>query len=248
MAVVGSELYRLNKLLVWQGFKQLAPIGMFVAAFGAAFGLAATQAGLAGSTTLTMSMVVFTGTAQFAILDLWGPELPLFTILLTVFAINSRHLLMGATLYPWLRQLPPAQRYGVMLVVSDANWAMAMQTFNRKEPGLGVLLGGGIALWLYWVLGTWLGVYFGNVISNPKAFGIDMVMACFLLALVLDTQKSLSTFITWGVAATASLLAYWFLPENSHVIVGALAGGIAGTMVADKSPVEEALGAEKNEP
>ncbi len=242
MTAVGSELYRLNRVIVWQGFKQLAPIGMFVAAFGAAFGLAATQAGMVNTTTLIMSMVVFTGTAQFAILDLWGPELPLFTILLTVFAINSRHLLMGATLYPWLRQLPPAQRYGVMLVVSDANWAMAMQTFNRKEPGLGVLLGGGIALWLYWVLGTWLGVYFGNVISNPKAFGIDMVMACFLLALVLDTQKSLSTFITWGVAATASLLAYWFLPENSHVIVGALAGGIAGTMVADKTPVEEALG------
>jgi len=239
MSVVGSELYRLDRLLVWQGFKQLAPIGMFVAAFGAAFGLAATQAGLADYTTLTMSMMVFTGTAQFAVLDLWGPELPLFSILLTVFAINSRHLLMGATLYPWLRHLPPAKRYGVMLVVSDANWAMAMQSFNRKQPGLGIILGGGIALWIYWLLGTLIGVYLGNIISNPKAFGIDMVMGCFILALVLDSKKSLNTYIIWAVAASTSLLAYWYLPENSHIMVGAIAGGIAGTLISEKAMAGE---------
>jgi predicted branched-subunit amino acid permease len=36
--------------------------------------------------------------------------------MITVFAINARDLLMGATLYPWLRKLPIAKRHGVMLV------------------------------------------------------------------------------------------------------------------------------------
>ena len=61
---------------------------------------------------------------------------------LPIFAINARHLLMGATLYPWLRELPRAKHYGVMLVVSDANWAMSVQAFNRGEAGLGLLFGG----------------------------------------------------------------------------------------------------------
>lgn len=234
MPHVGSALYRLNKQIAWQGFVTILPIAFFVSAFGAAFGLAAAQAGISDTHTLTMSVLVFTGTAQFAILDLWGSQLPALTILVTLFAINARHLLMGATLFPWLRHLPPKQRYFVMLFASDANWAMSMQAFNRKQPGLGILFGGGIALWLFWVAGTWIGVYFGNVIGNPEAYGIDMVMGCFLLALVLDTEKSAHTYVIWTVAAVASLLAYWYLPENSHVIVGAIAGGLAGTFGGQK--------------
>src|SRR5690606_2563092 len=144
--------------------------------------------------------------------------------------INARHLLMGATLYPWLRKLPPAKRYGIMVVASDANWAMSMQAFSRGRPGLGLLFGGGIALWMFWVIGTWIGIYFGNAISDPRRFGLDMVMGCFLLAMVVSGERNLRMLLTWVVAGVASLLAYRYLPENSHVVVGALAGGIAGMM------------------
>lgn len=42
--------HKLYRTLVWSGFKQLAPISLFVTAFGAAFGLAATQAGVSETT------------------------------------------------------------------------------------------------------------------------------------------------------------------------------------------------------
>jgi len=223
-----AELHQLNARLVWAGFKQLVPLSLFVIAFGAAFGLAATQAELSEFSAILMSTLVFAGASQFAALELWGPEVPLFTLLLTVFAINARHLLMGATLYPWLCHLPSARRYGVMLVASDANWAMAIQAFARNQPGLGLLLGGGLALWSFWIFGTWLGIYFGGVIQDPKSLGLDMVMGCFLLAMVVGGEKNLRMLLIWTVAACSSLLAYWYLPENSHVVVGALAGGIVG--------------------
>lgn len=117
----------LNRHAVWRGFRQLLPISLFVAVFGLAFGLAAVQTGLGGSAIVLMSALVFTGAAQFATLDLWGAQVPLVPLAVTVFAINARHLLMGATLYPWLRHLPPVQRYAVMLVASDANWALSIQ-------------------------------------------------------------------------------------------------------------------------
>ncbi len=225
-----TSLHRLDKPLIAAGFMRLLPISLFVVAFGAAFGLAATQEGLDDSIIMLMSALVFAGASQFAALELWGTQVPLFTMLVTVFAINARHLLMGATLYPWLSQLPPARRYGAMVVASDANWAMAMQAFGRKEPGLGILFGGGLALWLCWVLGTWLGIYFGNAVGDPKSLGLDMVMGCFLLAMVVGGEKNLRMVFIWAVAAVSSLLAYWYLPENSHVITGALAGGIAGLL------------------
>ncbi|MFV0478483.1 MAG: AzlC family ABC transporter permease [Parahaliea sp.] len=226
---------QLNHRLIWAGFTALVPIALFVAIFGAAFGLAASQSGLDDLQSVIMSTLVFAGASQFGALELWGPQVPLFTLLITVFAINARHLLMGATLYPWLKTLPLLQRYGIMMVASDANWAMAMQAFSRNQPGLGLLFGGGLALWIFWIIGTWLGAHFGNVINDPHGLGLDMVMGCFLLAMVVGGERHLRMFVIWTAAAVSSLLAYYYLPDNSHVIVGALVGGLAGTFWPEQS-------------
>lgn len=228
------DLSQLNHSLIWAGFRQLIPVSLFVAIFGAAFGLAASQKGMDQTSAAMMSLLVFAGYAQFAVLELWTPHVPVLTLIATVFAINARHLLMGATLYPWLRSLTPAKRYGIMMVASDANWAMSIQAFSRGKAGLGLLFGGGLALWLFWVAGTLAGLYFGNAIQDPKNYGLDMVMGCFLLSMVFEGERNLRLFVVWAVAASASLIAYKWFPENSHVIAGALAGGIAGVMLRDE--------------
>jgi len=235
VSVNEAELHQLDRQLVWTGFKQLVPLSVFVVVFGVAFGLAAAQSGLSAPAIIAMSTLVFAGASQFAALELWGPQVSLLTLVITVFAINARHLLMGATLYPWLRHLPTRKRYGVMLVASDANWALSMQAFSRGQPGLGLLLGGGLALWSFWIFGTWLGVYFGSVIQDPERFGLDMVMGCFLLAMVVGGEKNLRMLVIWTLAASSSILAYWFLPENSHVIVGAITGGLVGLVWLEKN-------------
>ena len=234
MSNVDPDIYSLSYSQVWSGFKSLLPISSFVVIFGAAFGLAATQTGLDNSSIMLMSSFVFAGASQFATLELWGAQISLIPLIVTVFFINARHLLMGASLYPWLRHLPPIKRYSILLVISDANWALSLQAFNRGESGMGLLFGGGIALWLAWVLGTGLGFYFGNVIHHPALLGLDMVMACFLLAMVGGGQKNLRILIIWTIAACSSLFAYWYLPENSHVVVGALFGGIVGIFWKEK--------------
>lgn len=234
MSNVDPDVYSLSYSQVWSGFKSLLPISSFVVIFGAAFGLAATQTGLENSSIMLMSSFVFAGASQFATLELWGAQISLIPLIVTVFFINARHLLMGASLYPWLRHLPPIKRYSILLVISDANWALSLQAFNRGESGMGLLFGGGLALWLAWVLGTGLGFYFGNVIHHPALLGLDMVMACFLLAMVVGGQKNLRILIIWTIAACSSLLAYWYLPENSHVVVGALFGGIVGILWKEK--------------
>ncbi len=230
-----QNVHALNRSLVWSGFTQMVPIALFVMVFGAAFGVSAVQTGLEASWILLMSTAVFAGASQFATLDLWGPHIPLITLAITVFAINARHLLMGATLYPWLRHLPPSKRYGVMMLASDANWAMAMQAKARGEPGFGLLLGGGLALWAFWILGTGLGIYFGSAVQDPKRFGLDMVMGCFLLAMVAGGPKNPRMLVIWVVAAGSSLLSHRLLHNNSHVVTGALAGGVLGAFWTEEN-------------
>ncbi|QCF27212.1 AzlC family ABC transporter permease [Hydrocarboniclastica marina] len=228
--------YHLEPAKVRAEFFRLLPISLFVMAFGAAYGLAAVQTGLAPLEATLMSTLVFAGASQFAALGMWGQEVALLPLIAVVFAINSRHLLMGASLYPMLRELSPARRYSILLVLSDANWAVAAQDYQSGRHNLEVILGGGIALWLSWVGGTLLGVYFGGLLQDPQSLGLDMVLGCFLLAMALGGKKSPRVLVAWCVAGATALLAYRWLPAHTHVVVGALAGGAVGFFWLEKAP------------
>lgn len=233
---------------IGQGFWRLLPLSMFVVMFGLAYGLAAVQTGLAPGQIIFMSAAVFAGTAQFAALELWGTQIPVVPLLITTFAINARHLLMGASLYPWLKQVPPLQRYSSLLVLSDANWAMTVNDCHQGKPSLGTLVGGGIALWLTWTGGTLLGMTFGNLIANPARYGLDMVMGCFMLSMVFGGRKNLRMVVVWTVAALSGWLAYRYLPEHTHVIVGAIGGGLVGLFwLDDRQPGPAAQRSEGSE-
>ncbi|APE32485.1 branched-chain amino acid ABC transporter permease [Halomonas aestuarii] len=212
------------------GFRRMAPLSLFVIVFGLAFGVAALQQGLSALEALLMSGLVFAGAAQFATLDLWGDTIPLLPLVAITLAINARHLLMGATFYPHLRHLPAGRRYASLILLSDANWAMAMAD-GSPAARLGTLVGGGLALWSTWMIGTGLGVAFGSGISEPGRFGLDAIMGCFLLAMLVGDKRDPSVLLPWCIAALAALAAMAWLPPHTHVIVGALAGGLAGLLL-----------------
>jgi len=180
--------YQMQPAKVRSELLRMLPISLFVVAFGAAFGLAAVQKGLAPLEALLMSTLVFAGASQFAAIDMWGAQVSVIPVIVVVFAINSRHLLMGASLYPMLKDVSPAKRYGMLLVLTDANWAVSAQDYQSGKRNLEVILGGGLMLWLAWIIGTWMGVYFGGLLQNPKS--LDMVLGCFLLSMALGGKKN----------------------------------------------------------
>ncbi|MGO1502784.1 MAG: AzlC family ABC transporter permease [Marinobacter sp.] len=231
-----SYPYQFQPAKVRSELIRMLPISLFVVAFGAAFGLAAVQKGLAPFDSILMSILMFAGASQFAAIDMWGAEVSVIPVMVVVFAINSRHLLMGASLYPMLKDVSPAKRYGLILLLTDANWAVAAQEYQNGRRNLEVILGGGLVLWLAWIIGTWLGVYFGGLLQNPKSLGLDMVLGCFLLAMALGGKKNLRVLVAWALAAAASLAAWKWLPANTHVVAGALAGGVVGFFWLEKKP------------
>lgn len=231
-----SATYQLQPARVRAEFFRLLPISLFVVAFGAAYGLAAVQAGLDPFQAILMSTTVFAGASQFAALDMWNAEVAVLPLIAVVFAINSRHLLMGASLYPMLKELPTTQRYGILLVLTDANWAVAAQDYQNGRRNLEVILGGGLVLWLAWLVGTLLGVYFGGLLQDPQSLGLDMVLGCFLLSMALGGRKSPRVLVAWTVSAAAAMAAYWWLPPHTHVVIGALAGGLVGYFWLEEKP------------
>ncbi|HIC80681.1 MAG TPA: branched-chain amino acid ABC transporter permease, partial [Kiloniellaceae bacterium] len=225
------------------GFLRLAPVAVFAAPFGLAFGAAAVEHGLLPLETLIMSATVFAGAAQFAVLDLWSHPLPLLSIALTVLAVNARHLLLGAALSPWVNALPWTQRLLALPLLSDANFADSYRSLRdgggasggESEGNHGVLVGGGLALWLAWTAGTALGAYAGSGLGDLSRFGIDLVMACFFAAVAAGDLKTPPALLPAAVAAAVAVLALDALPAGWNIILAALAGASVGALTGGRT-------------
>jgi predicted branched-subunit amino acid permease len=235
MSDVFRDPHSLHLTTIWRGFRRLLPIALFVSAFGFAFGLAAVQKGLPAWQVIMMSFTIFAGTAQFASLDLWGQQLPLVPIVAVTLAINARLLLMGASLYPWLRDVPAKPRYTSMIFLTDAVWAIAASDYQQRRHDLGLLLGGGLVLWLMFLLGTIAGTGLGGTIRDPALYGLDMVMGCFMLSLIVASRVRWRHLLIWSVAAAGAGLAWWLLPGTAYVFVGAFSGGLVGMLMPERS-------------
>lgn len=213
---------------VWRGAVEIAPIAIFVIPFGLAFGVAASAKTIPAEIAVLMSSAIYAGAAQFAALDLWYAPLPLAMLALTVLAVNARHILLGAALAPWLLQVPIVRRLATLLFLSDANFAQAMSARERGEPDAGILFGSGLAMWITWIAGTAIGSYGGAFFGDLSRFGFDAVMLSYFAAVVLGQWKGSVDLFPWITAAIVALLCAHLLPPGWHIIVGALAGGIAG--------------------
>ena len=221
----------------WRGARAMVPVFIPVFVFGAAFGVAAHAAGLEGWVAALMSALVFAGASQFAVLDLWQSPVPWVTILLATFAVNSRHLLLGASLRPLTRGLSTWKRYLSMTLLSDLNWAALISAEARGERDLGYMVGGGAAMWVVWLTATVIGAAVGDfTLADLQRYGLDLVMVVFFATTLFGLRRKKIDDLPWLVAGLASLAAVWWLPANWHVLVGGLAGGVAGLIQYGRRP------------
>ena len=214
---------------VARGMRDLLPVAVSIIIFGVAFGIAAGSAGLNPWIALLMSGAVFAGASQFAALDMWHTPVPWAPLMLAVFAINARHLPLGASLFSWCATLPPFKRYSAMLLLSDVNWAASTIAISRGERDVGHILGGGLTVWLAWTVGTGLGVAIpGITLADVQRYGLDLIFVTFFACSLVGLRRGRIDDLPWLVAGVVALGAVWLLPPNWHVLVGGLAGGVAG--------------------
>ncbi|HSI40535.1 MAG TPA: AzlC family ABC transporter permease [Xanthobacteraceae bacterium] len=225
----------LTRAGVARGMVELLPVSISVVIFGIAFGIAARADGLDPRIAVLMSAMVFAGAAQFAVLDLWQTPVPWVPLMLATFAVNARHLLLGASLYSWCSRLPPLKRYGAMVLLSDPNWAMTMLAIGRGEKDAGHILGGGLTLWTAWVVGTGLGVAASGLsLHDVERYGLDLIFVAFFTCTLVGLRRGRLDDLPWLVAGGVALLAMWLLPANWHVLAGGLAGGLTGLLQGEK--------------
>ncbi|MBK1696453.1 AzlC family ABC transporter permease [Rhodovibrio salinarum] len=213
------------------GAREMAVLAVTaVGPFAVAFGVAAQQGGMDALGAALMTGLVFAGASQFAALGLWQEPLPVFSILLATVAVNSRFLLMGAALRPWIAHLPGWKVYPSLFFLVDPVWAKSLKEFDDGMDDAGFIIGAGLVFWVVWTVFTMAGYALGGGIGDPARWGIDVLMPAFFAIILTGMWRGPGDALPWGVAAATALIAAQLLPGMWFVVLGGIAGGLTGAL------------------
>lgn len=228
-----TELDLTNSGQLRAGFTANLVVAASVAAYGSVLGLLAAKKGLSWFELLVMNLSVFAGSAQFVMVDMWFPPLPLAEITLAVLVINMRYLLIGASLNPLFSGRSLAHKAAFMHLVADENWAMTMAKFHREKITTYYLLGGGFCVQGAWCTGTMVGHRLGAVISSPEKFGLDFAFVAVFTALVFSFWRGRRDCIPWISTAVLAIVGEHLLPGKWYILIGGVGGALVTAMLPE---------------
>jgi predicted branched-subunit amino acid permease len=204
------------------------PLGVASIAFGLGFGVLARETGLSFLEAVVMSGTVFAGASQMVAMEAWSDPPAILALTILVTTINIRHVVMGAALRPWMQAIPVLKSHATLAVMTDVNWAMGMAERRKGEADAGIILGGGLILWVGWVCGTALGHTLGEAMGDPRAYGIDVIVPAFFALMLSPLWPGWRNTAPWFCAAVVALLVHSFVGGTWHVVAGGLAGAALG--------------------
>src|SRR5258708_37379194 len=142
-------------------------------------------------------------------------------VCLTTAAINSRSVLMGATLRPVLTGHPPARLYGTLFFLVDQDWILVMRDREKGFDNLGYLLGSGVVTWSIWVACTMAGRALGGWIPDPRAFGVDFMLGAFFATVAVAFWRQSPRLAPFVVSAAMAIAAQNPWQRAPYLLVGA---------------------------
>ena len=211
--------------------------GLAAAAFVLAvtFGATVRAQGWGTLAPVVCSLVVFSGSAQFALATALGGGGGPVPAVAAAALINARFLPMGLAVAPSLRGGRLRRALEGQAVV-DGSWVAAHLgggRFDRER-----LIGATIVQWPAWVAGTAVGVLFPPPADLAHSLGLDAVFPAFFLVLLIDEVRAsraarLAATIAAAVAAVLALV----VPAGI-ALVGSTAGALVGLHRRRPEPAE----------
>jgi predicted branched-subunit amino acid permease len=102
--------------------------------------------------------------------------------------------------------------------------------FEGGKRNAAFLLGSGFVLLTSWVSSTVLGRIPGGAVHDPSQWGLDFVFTAMFLALLVGLWKGKADLLPWIVAALVAVAAAHWLPGKWYILLGGVAGSLAGVV------------------
>jgi predicted branched-subunit amino acid permease len=216
-------------------------VGLAVAAYGVSFGALSVAAGLDIWQTCFLSLVLFSGGSQFAVIGIIAsggaaagiPAIASSTFLALRNGIYSMRVAPIVGDGPWWRKLVAAQ------LTIDESTAVAIAQDEKSAQKVGFWTTG-IAIYIGWNLATFAGALLGNLVGDVNMFGLDAVAAAAFVGLLWPRLKQLQAAAVAMVAAVMATILIPLTPPGVPVLAAAVVALVFGlTNWLHREPVTE---------
>lgn len=173
--------------------------------YGISFGALSVASGLSLLETMLLSLLMFSGGSQFALIGVIAAGGTASAAIATAGVLGLRNTIYGITLR---RLIPPSAKTFVPAawVTIDESTAVALTgtTDQGRRVGFWVT---GVGIFVAWNLFTFLGALLGDVLGDVRAYGLDAAAAAAFLALLWPRMRQRQAVaVGIGAAVLATVL------------------------------------------
>ena len=202
-------------------------VGVASGAYGVSVGALGVAAGLSVTQTCALSVLMFTGGSQFALVGALGGGGSLLSGALSAVLLGARNGVYGVRLAPLL-QVRGAQRFLAAHLVIDESTAVALggEVHGVRAGRLG-FWATGLSVFVLWNAATLLGALAGSEVGDPRDFGLDAAAPAAFLAMLAPRLRDRATWTIAVVSALVALAVVPLVPAGVPVLVAALVPAVA---------------------
>jgi 4-azaleucine resistance transporter AzlC len=190
------------------------PVAVGYVPLGMVFGFLFVQAGASWWLAMMVSLIVYAGAMQFAMIPMLVAGLPVASIALAALVINFRHLFYGLSILNDQPQNRWARIY-LMFALTDETYSVITSVKPRPKPEQMVALAAINQGW--WLLGTLLGAALGAQLPVSLS-GLDFALAALFAVLTVEQWRVNRSIVPLAVAAGSYLLMLWLVPSHALVL------------------------------
>jgi 4-azaleucine resistance transporter AzlC len=175
-----------------EGLRASIPVVLGYLPASIAFGVAARGAGLSISESVLMSLIVYSGASQFAIVGLAAAGASWLVMAAISLVLGVRHVLYGPSLASHLRVIGTGRAATAAFGLTDEVFAVASVTLPQRPAGFGWLLGLEAGAYVSWALGTWIGGVAGTAVIDALpslARALSFALPALFVALLVSLMK-----------------------------------------------------------
>ena len=203
-------------------------VALATSAYGISFGALAVASGLDVWQTCVLSLVMFTGGSQFAFIGVIGAG----GLAAIPAAIASSALLGVRNVAYGLRMSPVIgegfwRRTAAAQFTIDESTAVSLAQRDRRARSIGFWVTG-IGIYIGWNLSTLAGALLGDVLGDPRAYGLDAAAAAAFLALLWPRLRQRQAIVVGIAAAVVATILTPNLMPGIPVLIAALVAVIVG--------------------
>ena len=210
---------------VW---REALGVVLATSAYGISFGALAVAAGLDVWQTCVLSLLMFTGGSQFAFVGVFtaGGLAALPSAIASAALLGVRNVAYGMRMSPVVGGGPVRRALAAHFTIDESTAvAIAQDDPRLRRVGFWVT---GVGIFLGWNLTTLVGALVGDVLGDPKAWGLDAAAAAAFLALLWPRLRQRQAVAVGIAAAVIAAALTPFLLPGLPVLVAALVAIVVG--------------------